>query len=90
MFSNFFNSWIIKFVIALTIIDNKSGTLIKVNENIVYRDIGFYIFATIVTILFSLASYIYWWSATVHILYYFKLDIFLYLFIYGAISFLLK
>lgn len=41
------------FVIALTILLNKDEKPIKVNARIVYRDIGFYIFAILITLFFA-------------------------------------
>ena len=48
------------FVIAITILLNKDEQPIKVSPRIVYRDIGFYIFAIFVTLFFAWQTEVYW------------------------------
>lgn len=48
------------FVIAITILLNKDEQPIKVSPRIVYRDIGFYIFAIFVTLFFAWQTKVYW------------------------------
>jgi len=62
-------------VICLTILGNSykfyykaSTTQIIVDQSTVYRDCGFYILSTVVTLWFAYLGYIYWWSAAVFIL----------------------
>ena len=49
-------------VIAFTILQNKSGIPITVTRKILYRDIGFYIFGTIIILVIGYTQIIYWWS----------------------------
>lgn len=49
-----------------------SNEEIVVSKNTIYRDIGFYILSIIVTIIFALQGYIYWWSALVFLLFKYK------------------
>ena len=49
-------------VIAFTILQNKSGIPIMVTPKILYRDIGFYIFGTIIILVIGYTQIIYWWS----------------------------
>lgn len=42
-------------VIAFTILQNKSGIPIMVTPRILYRDIGFFIFGTLIIIFFGLS-----------------------------------
>lgn len=53
----------IQVVICLTI--KNSSTDIVVDKSTIFRDVGLYILATVVTIVFAATNYIYWWSACV-------------------------
>lgn len=48
----------------------------QVAASTIYKDIGFYIFATVITIVFGVIGKIYWWSATIFLLIYISLVVF--------------
>ena len=50
-------------------INKVSPSEIIVDKSTIYRDVGFYILSTLVTIWFATLGYIYWWSAAVNNLY---------------------
>lgn len=52
-------------VIALTILNAPKDKPIVVDKNTIYRDIGFYILSSIVTIIFAVVGKIYWYSAVI-------------------------
>jgi len=55
-------------VICLTILS--SPIPIVVDKSTIYRDIGFYILSTLVTIWFATLGYIYWWCALIFLIIY--------------------
>ena len=52
--------FVCSFVVSVVIMVNKNSEPIQVSERIIYRDIGFYILATVMTIIFAYTSKIYW------------------------------
>jgi hypothetical protein len=64
-------------VICLTILNSKDD--IVVDKSTIYRDVGMYILATVVTICFALFHFIYWISAVVFLCIYFSLVLIVYI-----------
>lgn len=60
-------------VICLTILS--SPIPIVVDKSTIYRDCGFYILSTLVTIWFATLGYIYWWCALIFLIIYLLLVI---------------
>ena len=57
-------------VITLTIFSMKKGDKLTVDKNTIYRDVGFYILSTLVTIVFAIQGMIYWYSAALFLVIY--------------------
>lgn len=64
-------------VICLTI--RNSSTDIVVDKSTIFRDVGLYVIATVVTIIFAWTNYIYWWSACIFLLLYVALVVIVYI-----------
>jgi len=57
-------------VISLTILSMEPGHPLVVGAGTIYRDVFFYIFSTVVTIIFGAIGKIYWWSAVIFLVIY--------------------
>jgi hypothetical protein len=52
--------FVCSFVVSMVIMVNKNGEPVVVSERIIYRDVGFYIIATVTTIIFAYTGFIFW------------------------------
>jgi len=55
-------------VVSISIFTEKDGLVF--DKMIIYRDIGAYLIATILTIFFALIGYVYWWMAVIFLMVY--------------------